>query len=65
MNESKGRRTIDIEIIDSSCPSVQCIHALRQVMEFFEISLGLSPLGNDRFSVIAWFNSRYPGKNQQ
>ena len=55
-NENNVR--IEIEIIKSSDPSVQCIHALRQVMDNF--SGTLSATGNDKKAVIAWFTKRYP-----
>ena len=59
---------IEVEIIESSDPSVQCIHALRQIMDFFEIGIkkkagrGLSAMGSDKQAVIAWFTKRYPAE---
>ena len=62
----KKNRQIAIDIIDSTDPSVQCIHALRQIMDYFEGKCeirgpgrSLSPMGKDRRAVIAWFNERY------
>ena len=57
------KKTITIEIIESSDPSVQCIAALRSVMEHFTTKQGregLSAMGNDRQAVVAWFTTRYP-----
>ena len=61
-------RQITIDLCDSPDPSVQCIHALRQVMDFFNgtcesqgAGRGLSPMGRDRQAVYAWFNARYKG----
>lgn len=59
-------KQITIDIVESKDHSVQCIHALRQVMDFFMgsgldgMSNGLSPMGNDRAAVLAWFAARYP-----
>jgi len=54
---------LEITIIESSDPSVQCIAALRAVMEYFTTKPGregLSAMGNDRQAVVAWFTTRYP-----
>ena len=57
---------IEITVIESTDPSVQCIHALRQIMDYFTGSTGagsgLSPMGNDKKAVINWFISRYPAE---
>lgn len=55
---------VEITIVDSSDPSVQCIHALRQVMDLFEapsaeIVRKLSLMGKDKQAVYAWFVNRY------
>ena len=67
---SKKNIAIEIEIIKSSDPSIQCIHALRQIMDFFSTGKGcglgvgrsLSAMGNDKKAVIAWFTKRYPAE---
>ena len=54
---------LEITIIESSDPSVQCIAALRAVMEHFTTKPGregLSAMGSDRQAVVAWFTTRYP-----
>jgi len=48
---------LGVEIITSTDPSVQCIHALRQVMDHF--SGKLSANGLDREAVYAWFVARH------
>ena len=50
---------MEIEIITSTDSSVQCIHALRQVMDYFSTGGNLSALGHDKKAVIAWFTNRY------
>ena len=57
-------KIIEIELLDSTDPSVQCIYALQQVMNHFELGRSeftncLSPNGNDKASVLAWFSKRY------
>ena len=67
---NKNNIKIEIEIIKSSDPSIQCIHALQQVMHFFSSGRGcgfgvgssLSAMGNDKKAVIAWFTKRYPAE---
>lgn len=56
---------LEITIIESSDPSIQCIAALRVVMDYFRTKPGkegLSAMGNDYQAVLSWFQSRYPLK---
>lgn len=60
-------KSFEVNIIESTDSSVQCIHALQQVMDYFcngstegaGIGKNLSPMGHDKRSVIAWFTNRY------
>jgi len=49
--------SIRVEIIDSADRSVQCIHALQQVMDHFVGKL--SAAGKDRKAVYAWYVERH------
>jgi len=49
----------NVEIIEGADKSVQCIHALRQVMDRFSGHGELSAGGKDRRAVYAWFVERY------
>jgi len=56
----KKNIAIEIEIIESSDKSVQCIHALHQVMDYFSNDIKYLRWRNDKKAVIAWFTKRYP-----
>ena len=53
------QESLNVEIIEGADISVQCIHALRQVMDRFSGAGGLSASGKDHRAVYAWFVERY------
>lgn len=57
---NKKNCSFSIEILDDADVSVKCIHAIKQVMDYF--SQGddpLSPIGRDRRAVYSWFCERF------
>lgn len=55
-----NKHTLSVALIDSTDPSVQCIHAIRQVMDTFNGKLSAN--GKDKRAVYAWFVERYNPK---
>ena len=55
-------KTLTVVLAETNDPAIKCIHAIRQVMNHFSDSEGLSADGKDRRSVYVWFMERYkPG----
>ena len=57
-SEPANRAAIQVELIDAE-RSVQCIHALEQVMAHFQEHGGMAFDGDDMKVVRCWFAARY------